>query len=191
MSQFISLIIDTRLTKRALDAGDSARFTSSFLDSSFFCFRAESTPAPAPVTQTVGRLKSQVLALMDLTDLQENKMNLNVPESQTEPSNRKEDFESPLYNAEKLIGLSAQAKILALVIMVLSIISIVVVTIGTLWHFAASPTYTPSIDDFMYYLNDLSPAFIVLIFSMLLRIAAESVLLLMDLEIDLRERSDR
>ena len=118
-------------------------------------------------------------------------MNLNVPESQTEPSNRKEDFESPLYNAEKLIGLSAQAKILALVIMVLSIISIVVVTIGTLWHFAASPTYTPSIDDFMYYLTDLSPAFIVLIFSMLLRIAAESVLLLMDLEIDLRERSDR
>ena len=43
----------TRLTKRALDAGESARFTSIFLTSSFFCSRTESTPAPAPVTQTV------------------------------------------------------------------------------------------------------------------------------------------
>jgi hypothetical protein len=36
-----------------LDAGDSARFTSSFLASSFSCSQAESTPTPAPVTQTV------------------------------------------------------------------------------------------------------------------------------------------
>ena len=45
-----------RLTQRALDAGDSARFTSSFLASSFLCCQAESTPAPAPVTQTVSLL---------------------------------------------------------------------------------------------------------------------------------------
>jgi len=44
-----------RLTKRALDAGDSARFTSIFLASSFFCSQTESTPAPAPLTQTVGQ----------------------------------------------------------------------------------------------------------------------------------------
>jgi len=44
------------LTQRALDAGDSVRFTSIFLASSFFCSQAESTPAPAPVTQTVGWL---------------------------------------------------------------------------------------------------------------------------------------
>ena len=43
-------------TKRALDAGESARFTCIFLASSFLCSQAESTPAPAPVTQTVGRL---------------------------------------------------------------------------------------------------------------------------------------
>jgi len=42
-----------RLTKRALDAGDSGAFSGFFLASSFFCSQAESTPAPAPVTQTV------------------------------------------------------------------------------------------------------------------------------------------
>src|SRR5450759_3771953 len=52
------------LTKRALDAGDSAAPTASIfpwtarqgrLASSFSCSQAESTPAPAPVTQTVIR----------------------------------------------------------------------------------------------------------------------------------------
>ena len=43
------------LAKRALDAGDSARFTNIFLASSFFCSKTETTPAPAPapVTQSV------------------------------------------------------------------------------------------------------------------------------------------
>ena len=44
-----------RPTKRALDAGDSAAFLGIFLVSSFFCSEVESAPAPAPVTQTVGR----------------------------------------------------------------------------------------------------------------------------------------
>ena len=62
------------LTKRALDAGDSAAFSSIFpwpactvtqcgtsvgqdrLASSFFCSQTLSTPTPAPVTQTVRRL---------------------------------------------------------------------------------------------------------------------------------------
>jgi len=47
------------LTKRAPDKWDSARFSSIFLASSFLCFQAESTPTPAPVTQTVGRLSSK------------------------------------------------------------------------------------------------------------------------------------
>ncbi len=38
-----------RPTPRALDAGDSAAFSSIFLASSFFCSQAESTAAPAPV----------------------------------------------------------------------------------------------------------------------------------------------
>jgi hypothetical protein len=38
-----------------MDAGDSARFTSIFLASSFFCSQTLSTPAPAPVMQTVRR----------------------------------------------------------------------------------------------------------------------------------------
>ena len=118
-------------------------------------------------------------------------MNINVPESQTEPPTRKGNIEAPLYNAEKLISLSIQAKILGWVILVLSIIFIAVATISMVWHFVASAAYTPGIDDFMYYLSSLSPAFIGLILSILLRIIAEGVLLLMDLEIDLRERSDR
>ena len=36
-----------------LDAGDSAAFSSGFLASGFSCSQTESTPAPAPVTQTV------------------------------------------------------------------------------------------------------------------------------------------
>jgi hypothetical protein len=46
------------LTQRALDAGESAAFSSIFLASSFLCSQIESTPAPAPVTQTVGHTKS-------------------------------------------------------------------------------------------------------------------------------------
>ena len=38
----------------ALDTGDSVRFTSIFLASSFFGCQAESTPVPAPVTLAVG-----------------------------------------------------------------------------------------------------------------------------------------
>jgi len=41
--------------KILLDAGESAAFSSIFLASSFLCSQAESTPAPAPVTQTVGQ----------------------------------------------------------------------------------------------------------------------------------------
>jgi len=42
-------------TKRALDAGDSARFTGIFLALSFFCSQAESTPAPAPCSANASR----------------------------------------------------------------------------------------------------------------------------------------
>ena len=41
------------LTKRAVDGGDSAASTSSFLASGFFCSQAFSQPAPPPLTQTV------------------------------------------------------------------------------------------------------------------------------------------
>ena len=40
-------------TKRAPDKWDSARFSSSFLASSFFCSQAKSTPTHLRVTQTV------------------------------------------------------------------------------------------------------------------------------------------
>ena len=44
------------LTKRTLDAGDSAAFSSIFLASSFSCSQIESTPTHLPVTQTVGQI---------------------------------------------------------------------------------------------------------------------------------------
>ena len=50
--------VKVRLTKRAPDVWESARFTSIFLASSFSCSQAESTPAHTRVTQTVGRLIS-------------------------------------------------------------------------------------------------------------------------------------
>jgi hypothetical protein len=77
--------------------------------------------------------------------------------------------------------------------MIPSIIFIVAATINMLWIFVVRTdrVYAPDINDFMYYLTSLSPAFIGLVLSILLRIVAEGVLLLMDLEIDLRERIDR
>jgi len=47
-------------TKRAPDKWESARFSSIFLASSFFCSQALSTPAHLRVTQTVGRLASKI-----------------------------------------------------------------------------------------------------------------------------------
>ncbi len=44
-----------RPTKRAPDAGDSAAISSSFLAFSFFWLDGFAVPAPAQVTQTVGK----------------------------------------------------------------------------------------------------------------------------------------
>jgi hypothetical protein len=46
------------LTKRALDAGESARFSSVFFASAFFSLDGVPPSAPAQVTQAVGRLSS-------------------------------------------------------------------------------------------------------------------------------------
>jgi hypothetical protein len=53
-----SLAFIQRPTMRAPDVWDSAAFSSIFLASSFSCSQTESTPAPAPVTQTVGRTRA-------------------------------------------------------------------------------------------------------------------------------------
>ena len=53
--QKMPLQIGGGLTKRAVDVWDSARFSSSFLASSFFCSRTFSTPAH-PLMQIVEML---------------------------------------------------------------------------------------------------------------------------------------
>jgi len=50
-----SLAFKSRPTKRAPDAGDSAPFSSSFHALAFFWLDGFAVPAPAQVTQTVGR----------------------------------------------------------------------------------------------------------------------------------------
>jgi len=50
-----------RLTQRALDAGESAAFSSLFLALSFFRSLAESQPAHLPLTQAVGQTPSTLL----------------------------------------------------------------------------------------------------------------------------------
>ena len=44
------------LTQRALDAGESARFSGFFSASAFFSLDGVPPPAPAQVTRTVGTL---------------------------------------------------------------------------------------------------------------------------------------
>jgi len=50
-----------RLTKRAADKWDAPPFSGSFLASSFFCSRTESTPAHLRLTHTVRRLSSKII----------------------------------------------------------------------------------------------------------------------------------
>jgi hypothetical protein len=57
--RFFHLVHKRSPTKRALDTGDSVTFSSIFLALSFPCSQAESTPAPAPVTQTVRHVHSR------------------------------------------------------------------------------------------------------------------------------------
>jgi hypothetical protein len=47
-------------TQCAADGWESARFTSIFYASKESCSQAESTPAQPPLTQTVGRLVSEI-----------------------------------------------------------------------------------------------------------------------------------
>ena len=47
--------VEPRLTMRAPDVWESARFSSLFLASSFSCSQTESTPAHTQVTLTVGQ----------------------------------------------------------------------------------------------------------------------------------------
>ena len=53
----IFILKKNRLTKRAPDVWESARFISIFLASSFSCSQAESTPAQNPLPQTVSQNK--------------------------------------------------------------------------------------------------------------------------------------
>jgi len=53
MSDILFLIMHP--TQRALDAGESARFTGIFLASAFFSSDGAPPPAPAQVTLAVGR----------------------------------------------------------------------------------------------------------------------------------------
>jgi hypothetical protein len=55
-----SLKAKSGLTKRAVDWRDSARFTSIFLASGFFCSQTFSQPARQPLTQTVGQFLAKI-----------------------------------------------------------------------------------------------------------------------------------
>ena len=118
-------------------------------------------------------------------------MNFNEPESQTELPTRKGNIESSLYNADKLISLSSQAKVIAWIILVVSIVFLAAATINFWSDFVARTNYAyaPDIEDFIFYLASLFPTLIGAFLYIILRIIAEGIVLLMDLEIDLRERS--
>ncbi len=64
MFKGIVLIESLRLTQRALDAGESARFSSVFYASAFFSVDGVPPSAPAQVTQTVGRILEKETWLM-------------------------------------------------------------------------------------------------------------------------------
>jgi hypothetical protein len=77
--------------------------------------------------------------------------------------------------------------------LVLSIAFLAAGTIDFLWNFFAwnNYAYAPGFDDLMYYLVSLSPALIGFILYIILRTISEGILLFMDLELDLRERTAR
>ena len=60
MFKGLVLMKSPHLTKRALDAGESARFSSVFSASAFFFLDGVPPSAPAQVTQTVSRLRGSL-----------------------------------------------------------------------------------------------------------------------------------
>ena len=120
-------------------------------------------------------------------------MNINLPEHQTKNQIKGSNPEPSLYNADKLINISAQAKILAWVILVISINFFVLALIKFLMDFFSGfgYGYTFRFDDLLFYLLSFFPTLIGLFLYVILRFVAESIFLFMDIEIDFRELSER
>jgi hypothetical protein len=120
-------------------------------------------------------------------------MNVNSPESQNENQIKASNIEPSLYNADKLINISTQAKILAWFILVISIVLFVVATINFSmdYFYGSDYGYAPGFNDLAFYLASFFPALIGLFLYIILRFVAESIFLFMDIEINFREQSER
>jgi hypothetical protein len=120
-------------------------------------------------------------------------MNVNIPESQTKNQSKEGNIEPSLYDADKLINISSQAKILAWVALVISIAFLLVFLIGFIRNIFFSYGYESTIgfNDLVLYLLGLFPVLIGLFLYIILRFIAEGIFLLMDIEINFRELSER
>ena|SRR5688572_17800294 len=119
-------------------------------------------------------------------------MSANTPKTPTENQINRRNIEPSLYNPDKLINISMQAKILAWIILVMSIVFFVVATLNFWTDFFSSTNYgyAPQFNDLIFYLASFYPALIGLFLYVILRLIAEGIFLLMDIEINVRELSE-
>ena len=104
--------------------------------------------------------------------------------------NKKEDIETTLYKPDRLIGISVQAKVIAWIILAVSILFLIIFTI----EFANdvfSSGYGLQYRDLYYYFLGLLPVLFGLFFYILLRAVAEGIYLFIDIETGLRELKER
>ena len=119
-------------------------------------------------------------------------MNANIPKTPTEHQINRTNIESSLYNPDKLLNISMQAKTLAWIILAMSIVFFVVATINFWTDFFSNTNYAyaPQFNDLIFYLASFSPALIGLFLYVILRFIAEGIFLFMDIEINIRELNE-
>ncbi len=116
-------------------------------------------------------------------------MNLNSNTEQPQNQKDENDAESPLYNVEILMGISGQAKILSWVMLAFSIMSFVVAIM--IIYSVLKDGYTTGPGNLIYVTLSFLPALFGLSFYIILRYVSESILLFIDLEIDIRDFGKR
>ena len=119
---------------------------------------------------------------------------MNTIKDHADSAPKKIDTESPLYRIDRLINLSIMSNFLAWFILILTIIHFVA-TARNLWTGYFSPSFIDLnygyIYDFTYYLASFFPSIVGLFLFIILRFAAEGVLLFIDIETNLRELREK
>jgi ABC-type multidrug transport system fused ATPase/permease subunit len=138
-----------------------------------------------PVTPAVGRLVEP-----DAFHLLKLGYKMNLPENQTTNQMKKHNTETSVYNVDKLTNIATQAKILAWLILVISIAFFVVSIIASLMDLFSIYGSSYGISDLLLFLLSIFPSLIGLFLYIILLFVAECSVLLTKIKVNFRELND-